>query len=290
MKAPRFKSVKSSKGWRVNVPGALTEDGNRSRRFFPSREEADGFATKFRAQLTERGTSARILAPQKADAALRAFALLGDNAEPEMLVTAVREYVARHDRRLASVAFEDAFQQFAAAQPRSSSYDQSLRQYRVRLSALHGRMLCDITARDVEAAMAEFPPTVFNYGLRILGGLFNYGRKRDLCAANPIEKLDRKKLPPKEVEIYTPEQAAALLNGADPAVVPWLAVCMFAGLRASEARQLIWGDIDFAENFIRVRAAVSKTRSPRAIPWKRTCGSGCYRSGAWIRRRLHRKG
>jgi hypothetical protein len=26
--------------------------------------------------------------------------------------------------------------------------------------------------------------------------------KRDYCATNPIQKLDRKKLPPREVEIY----------------------------------------------------------------------------------------
>jgi len=41
---------------------------------------------------------------------------------------------------------------------------------------------------------------------------------------------------------------------------------MFAGLRASEARKMTWGDFDFSENFIRVRAAVSKTHRPRAIP------------------------
>jgi integrase len=41
---------------------------------------------------------------------------------------------------------------------------------------------------------------------------------------------------------------------------------MFAGLRASEARKMVWGDFDFSENFIRVRAVVSKTHRPRAIP------------------------
>jgi integrase len=29
---------------------------------------------------------------------------------------------------------------------------------------------------------------------------------------------------------------------------------------------MTWGDFDFAENFIRVRAAISKTHRPRAIP------------------------
>src|SRR6266487_4667409 len=224
MKAPRFKAVKTPKGWRLNVPAALSPHGKRSRRFFPSREKAEGFATKLRTQLTQHGTATRILPPARADSAVRAFAMLGEDAAPETLLDAVREYLGRHNTRLASVPFEDAFKQFADAQPRSASYGQSLRQYHARLSALHGRMLCDITARDIEHAMNDFPPTVFNYGLRILGGLFNYGRKRDLCATNPIEKLDRKKLPPREVEIYTPAQSAALLRAADASLIPWLSV------------------------------------------------------------------
>jgi integrase len=266
MKVPRFKAVKTPKGWRLNVPAALSSKGKRSRRFFGSRDEAEGFATKLRTQLAQHGTGTRILPPAQADSAVRAFAMLGKDAAPEVLLDAVREYVARYNTRLASVPFEDAFKQFAGAQPRSASYTQSLRQYQARLSALHGRKLCDITARDIEHAMNDFPPTVFNYGLRILGGLFNYGRKRDFCVTNPIEKLDRKKLPPREIEIYAPAQAAALLGASDASLVPWLSVCMFAGLRASEARKMVWGDFDFSENFIRVRATVSKMHRPRAIP------------------------
>ncbi len=266
MKRPRFKPVKTPKGWRLNVPPALSPDQKRSRRFFSNREEAEGFAAKLRAQVTERGTSARILAPTRADAAVRAFALLGEESDPETLIQAVREHIARHNMRTNSLPFGEAFRQFSESQTRSGSYQQSLRQYRARLSSLHDRMLCEITARDLEQAMNDFPPTVFNYGLRILGGLFNFALKRDFCASNPVEKLNRKKTPPKEVAIYTPEQAAALLAAASPHMLPWLAVCMFAGLRASEARQVVWGDFDFSENFIRVRAAISKTRRPRAIP------------------------
>jgi integrase len=213
-------------------------------------------------QIAQHGT--RILPPAQADAAVRAFKLLGNDATPEMLLDAVRQYVK--GAQLTSVPFEDVFEAFASAQARSASYNQSLRQFRARLVALHGRMLCDITARDVEEAMADFPPSVFNFGLRILGGLFNYGRKRDLCVSNPIKKLDRKKLPPREVEIYSPHEVSALLEASDPTLIPWLCSCMFAGLRASEARQMTWSDFDFSENFIRVRAAVSKTRRPRAIP------------------------
>ena len=267
MKTPRFKPVKTSEGWRLNIPAAFSANGKRSRQFFQTREKAEGFASKLRTQLAQHGNGgARVLPPAQADAALRAFAMLGEDAAPETLLDAVREYVNRHNTRLASVPFEDAFKQFADAQPRSASYTQSLRQFRARLDALHGRMLCDITAKDIEAAMNDFPPTVFNYGIRILGGLFNYGRKRDFCATNPVEKLDRKKLPPREVEIYSPAQVAELFKASESTLIPCLATCMFAGLRASEARKMVWGNFDFIENFIRVPASVSKTHRPRAIP------------------------
>ena len=171
MRATRFKPTKTAKGWQINIPAPLSPDGKRSRRFFRSREEAEGFASKARNQMVEQGTGTRILPPAQADCAIRAFALLGPEATPETLLEAVREYVGRHNTRLQSVTFEDAFQQFA-----------------------------------------------------------------DLIAA------------------------------AATALVPWLTICMFAGLRASEARQMVWGDFDFTEGFIRVRASVSKTRRPRAIP------------------------
>jgi integrase len=266
MKTPRFKAVKTAKGWRLNIPASLSPAGKRSRRFFSTREKAEGFAAQLRMQLARHGLSAPILPPVQADSAVRAFSMLGKNAAPETLVDCVREYLTRRKTRLASVSFEAAFAQFEAAQSRSASYAQSLRQFRARLSALHGRMLCDITAQDIEAAMEDFPPTVFNYGLRILGGLFNYGRKRDLCSTNPVEKLDRKKLPPKEIEIYGPAEVAALLDAAEPSLIPWLCLCLFAGLRPSEARKAVWSDCDFTEKFIRVRAVVSKTHRPRAIP------------------------
>jgi integrase len=53
---------------------------------------------------------------------------------------------------------------------------------------------------------------------------------------------------------------------------------MFAGLRASEARKMTWGDFDFAEKFIRVRAGVSKTHRPRAIPMEKNLREWLLRS------------
>jgi integrase len=267
MKAARFKLKETSKGWQVNIPGSLSPSGKRSRRYFPSRSQAEAFASRLRIQFVQHGTGLRILAPAHADAAVRAFATLEEFSDaPEILLEAANEYADRHRSRSASIPFEDAFEQFSHAQLRSPSYRRSLRSFQTRLTSLHDRLLCDITAKDIETAMEDFSPSTFNYGFRILKALFNWGRKRDLCAGNPIEKLDYKKLVPREVEIYTPAEVAALLGNSTPALVPWLATCMFAGLRASEARKVTWSDFDFVENFVRVRAAITKTHRPRAIP------------------------
>ena len=128
-RTPRFKPVKTRKGWRLNIPAVLSATGKRSRRFFKSRELTEGFAQKLRVQIAQHGT--RILPPAQADAAVRAFKLLGNDATPEMLLDAVRQYVK--GAQLTSAPFENVFEAFASAQPRSASYNQSLRQFRARL-------------------------------------------------------------------------------------------------------------------------------------------------------------
>lgn len=252
----------------MNIPAALSDSGARNRRYFSTKEEANGLAQSLRNRVAANGTHTSVLPAVETDLATRAFKML-DGQPKEALIDAVREYMEKHNRKLASVKFEDAFSAFATAQPRSVSYAQSLRQFRKRLTPLHGRLLCDIGPRDIEAAMKSFTPTVFNYGRCLLTALFNYGCRKDYCATNPVEKLDRKNLPPREVQIYSAKDAAALMGAAEPALIPWLGLCMFAGLRASEARKLVWDDLDFREKFIRVRAAVSKTNRPRAIPMEK---------------------
>src|SRR5205823_3939694 len=135
MKSPRFKVTNTSKGWRLNIPAGLSASGRRARRFFATREAAEGAATKLRAQFVNHGMAARLLSSEYAQAAARAFGIIGPSARPDDLIEAAREYVERHNRRLASLPFEEAFDKFAAGQVRSPSYAQSLRQYKSRLLA-----------------------------------------------------------------------------------------------------------------------------------------------------------
>lgn len=253
-------------GWQLNIPAALSSTGKRRREYYATNDAAEKVAGPLREKFRKGDAAGAVMPRRETTFATDALAkLTAAGFDPSRLIDAAEEYIQNHNRRLQSVTFKKAFDDFEAHETRSPSYKQSLRQYRDRLTSLHDKMLCDVGARDLEHAMKDFKPSVYNFGLRILGGLFNYGRKRDLCESNPVSKMDRKKRPPTEVKIYTPKQTAALLRSADDALLPWLAVCTFAGLRASEARQITWADVDLREGFLRVPAAVSKTRTPRSI-------------------------
>src|SRR5260370_1212122 len=106
MKAPRFKPVRSSKGWRLNIPATLAVDGKRSRRFFKSRDEAEGEARKRGTNFVRHGPGTRFLPPAKGEGAARAYTILEKDPARKTLLDAFRKYLNRHKMRLASVPFE----------------------------------------------------------------------------------------------------------------------------------------------------------------------------------------
>lgn len=119
---------------------------------------------------------------------------------------------------------------------RSASYACSIRQTRNRLTLLHGKLLNTITPADLTRAMDGMPPSVRNFTLRIIGGLFNFGAKRGFCADNPVKRLDLSQRNP--TEIHTVEELLAIMTAAEkyqPALVPFLAVSFFCGIRRAEA-------------------------------------------------------
>ncbi len=60
------------------------------------------------------------------------------------------------------------------------------------------------------------------------------------------------------VEILTPEEMAKLLAHAKQELLPFVALCGFAGLRSIEVQRLDWSCIDFEDGFIEVREETAK--------------------------------
>ncbi len=70
------------------------------------------------------------------------------------------------------------------------------------------------------------------------------------------------------IEIFTPDELAALLTHAGAALVPFLAIGAFAGLRSSEICRLDWKQIGVGQGkYIEVSAKdARKTRKRRLVP------------------------
>jgi integrase len=99
---------------------------------------------------------------------------------------------------------------------------------------------------------------------------FNVARELRLLPNNPLletkgfnaSKVSKKDNP----KFLTVPQLTALLNNADPSLVPYLSICAFAGLRSAEAKSLSWRQVDLKRNLITVPENISKTGEERKIP------------------------
>jgi hypothetical protein len=103
----------------------------------------------------------------------------------------------------------------------------------------------------------------------MLVGMFNYAVARNYRIDNPAEILPSTKIRRKKTSILTVKDAENLiLYAADnyPEMVPYFALCMFAGVRPrGEMEKLDWADLDFSEREIFISEEVSKTNDERCI-------------------------
>ena len=99
----------------------------------------------------------------------------------------------------------------------------------------------------------------------MLRTFFAYALVRNYCTENPIAKIPKPKTPDAPIEVFTPEQVRALLDAAEPSILPCLAIGAFAGLRHAEIDRLHWSEVKLDRNFIEVTALKSKTASRRLV-------------------------
>jgi|GEM_PF-798220 len=101
-----------------------------------------------------------------------------------------------------------------------------------------------------------------------LHALFAYAVKKSIVEINPVTKVERQATDATMPEIWHPERVEMVLRAAqsfNPDMIPYLAVCSFAGLRPSEAQRLDWKDIHLSERIIRIMPGTSKVRQARVI-------------------------
>ena len=69
-----------------------------------------------------------------------------------------------------------------------------------------------------------------------------------------------------DIEIFRPAELKAVLENAERALIPFLTIGAFAGLRHAEIQRLDWSEVRLNDGFIEVKASKAKTASRRLVP------------------------
>jgi integrase len=109
--------------------------------------------------------------------------------------------------------------------------------------------------------------------------VFALAVRRGYIAENPVLRLHPDELPRgrarSEPRALTASEVRRLLAAAPERYRPLLAIAVFTGMRIQEILGLAWGDVDFRERVIRVRAQLSrgtKASPPRRVDLKTKAG------------------
>jgi integrase len=127
----------------------------------------------------------------------------------------------------------------------------------------------DITTPEVAgwiASRADWGAWRRRGALTDLSTLFSWGMKSGLVPSNPARAVERPVLDDRPPEIFTAAECRAVLEltrASYPDLLPWLSLCLFAGVRPGEVERLSWAAV--GADHVHIAGASSKTRQRRLI-------------------------
>ncbi|MFP6875153.1 MAG: site-specific integrase, partial [Verrucomicrobiales bacterium] len=272
----------------VDVPATYSPTGKRHRKSFSTQQDAKGYVSLLKEKRRRGIEQVTFLTPHVARQAAQSNALLqplGDTsltdavsvfleAREELksvgevdIVAAVRHYADFKKQRSESVTFRSLMEQFEDA-PTKKTRRQKAEKYRNQIRSLANRMnpligdhlVCDLDDKAVVAAIrkSKVNPASIAPSYRVLKAAFNFAVKRKWSGGNPVDSIDWFTHDPDDAEVPSREQASALLECARGELQAYVAICLFAGCRDSEARRLDWRDFDWEKEEIDLKAAPGK--------------------------------
>ena len=194
--------------------------------------------------------------------------VVGDLAN---LHAAVKFFRARH-KQVVKKPVPELVAEFLRLKETRGASERYLKDLRPRLNRFADDCKKDagnVTTADVQDWLDAQKLGAQNYRnyRTVLHTLFKHGAARSHCHDNPVENVERVKVPNGgKIQIFTPLEIARLLAAAPAEFLPCIALGAFAGLRAAEIGRFKWQDIDLAGGFIHVSADNAKTASRRLVP------------------------
>ncbi len=269
---PQIRRVKYKLGRVAWMVDART-GGKGQRLFFETKQEADTKAENLRIERRNNGTAAlAIPAKLRIEAAECAARLAAFGSS----LTEATDYFIRHAKPEAGPKFvADVITTFLKEKTRAGRRPQYLRVQKYVLGhfakTFGFREIHTVGHAEIAEWMNGQPWTLRtrdNYR-RDLGNLYGFAIKHGHCATNPLSLMESATLDDTPPGILTVTEAASLLAVADERndgeLLPYVAIGLFAGLRASELHGLDWQNIALGERTIEVKSHVAKSRARRIV-------------------------
>jgi len=279
-----FTNRTGTQSWRV---AGIKRDGSRIRENYSEQKAAQCRQLELETEFLARESDTAIRATKLTDTQLRiaetAFNLLEDDSE---LLLATRYWLSdgkqRHRPDRPSVRLDEAVSQFTewlARQPDNEMSRRTKKNLRLRVS-LFANSLPNLELSAVSKdAIAKFMDgrnvskrTKINDRL-VLSRFFSWCKDspRGWIDTNPARKEEKgKRTPRPSPTILSVDEVRKILSAAERfkrgRLAPYVSVCVFGGLRPSEAASLTWDkNVNLNDREIRLEAHQSKTRRPRTI-------------------------
>jgi len=245
------------------------EAGKRKRTFFETKEAANSFVAFKNAELKRNGiehaefpTAVRVMA-QNAVELLKPFG--------KTIMDAAQYYAAHLKASAKSCTAVQLAKELVTAKEHDGASARHVSDLRSRLNIFaaqfNGKPVATITSTEIDDWLRSLNVSTVtrNHYRRLIVLAFNFAVRRGYATENPAKQTDKAKERAGDIGILSLDQAARLLEGATPEVLPYIAIGLFAGLRREEIQRLDWSEIDFESGLIEVKAQKSKTAQRRHV-------------------------
>jgi integrase len=275
-----------SKSWRVS---GIKRDGARVRENFTDEPAAKcrqiELETEYLQGHVETAIQATKLSADQIRLCESAVLQLGEDW-PRILDAAV--YWQQHGKQRMAVEsprIDDAVDQYLKWLEVSTFRDTTKRHWKTRMKVFKNSVgnvrVAEVTPDFIEDFLKKrnVSPVAKDTDRRAASRFFSWciERPRRWTISNPCREVKIEQGEAGPVETLSIAQCKALLSASKPAgLAPYVAVCLFGGLRPFEASRLTWDAVNLDDGEIRLEASQTKTGRPRVV-------SICDTLRAWLK-------
>jgi len=131
--------------------------------------------------------------------------------------------------------------------------------------------LSEITAKHIDdykqIRVREVKPVTVNHELEVLRHLFYLAKKwKNFYGENPVSESGLIKTESQRTRVLTFDEEERLFANCSPHLLPIVQTALMTGMRKGELLTLTLDDVNFENNFITIRAEISKSKKSRKIP------------------------